>query len=266
MDQNYVKNVCNAAQNGRMMAIPAPPAPSPDESLFLDLDGTLVEIAATPDSVTAPPGLVQALERARDRHGGALAIISGRPIREIDDILAPLALPAAGLHGLERRTHGGRRRRADPLPGRETLIGEMRRFARGCPGMLVEDKTATVALHFRACPETEASAAAFVADLLDGPARGLHALHGRKVIELRPPGHCKGTAIAAFARERPFAGRRPVFVGDDVTDEDGFREVNALGGISIKVGRIGDGATDAGHRLDGVREVHAWLAGGSPPA
>ena len=262
MNQNYVRNMCNAAQNGGTMAIPAPPAPSPDESLFLDLDGTLVEIAATPDSVAASPGLVRALEHARDRHGGALAIISGRPIREIDDILAPLALPAAGLHGLERRTHGGRHRKADPLPGREMLIGEMRRFASGRPGMLVEDKTATLALHFRACPETEASAEAFVADLLDGPARGLHALHGRKVIELRPPGHCKGTAIAAFARERPFAGRSPVFVGDDVSDEDGFREVNALGGVSIKVGWAGDGATHAGHRLDGVREVLAWLAGG----
>ena len=240
----------------------AAPVPSPGDSLFLDLDGTLVDIAATPDSVKTPPDLVRALERARDRHGGALAIISGRPIREIDDILAPLALPAAGLHGLERRTHDGDHRGADPLPGREMLVGAMRHFARGRPGMLVEDKTATLALHFRACPEAEASAEAFVADLLDGPARGLHALHGRKVIELRPPGHCKGTAIAAFARERPFADRRPVFVGDDITDEDGFREVNALGGISIKVGWAGDGTTHAGHRLESVRAVHAWLAGG----
>ena len=235
-----------------------PPRVSAGDALFLDLDGTLVEIAPTPDAVRPARRLPQILEHLSRRLGSALAIVSGRPISEIDRILAPLALPAAGLHGLERRSTDGTHRPPPALPRLCELRTALQDFAAAHPGLLLEDKGAALALHYRARPELGAAAAAAVETALGRPCGGIVVQQGKAVIELRPDGADKGRAVAAFMSEPPFAGRRPVFAGDDKTDEAAFRAVRARGGVAVRVG--GEGATAAEWSLADVAAVHAWLA------
>ncbi len=234
-----------------------PPPLSADDALFLDLDGTLLEIAPTPEAACAAPGLPDLLRRLAARLGSALAIVSGRPIGEIDRILAPLALPAAGLHGLERRSAGGRTS-PPPLPGRDGLRDALGRFAATHPGLLLEDKGATLALHYRARPELAGAVAAAVAAALDRAPDGIVVQKGKAVIELCPQDGDKGAAVMAFMAEAPFRGRRPVFAGDDITDEAAFRAVRASGGVAVRVGAERD--TAAEWRLADVGATHAWLA------
>lgn len=235
-----------------------PPRIAAGDALFLDLDGTLIEIAPTPDAVRPASHLGALLESAALHAGSALAIISGRSIRDIDRILAPVALPAAGLHGLERRTAGGAYRPPPALPRFNELRAALGGFAADRPGLLLEDKGATLALHYRARPELAAEAAAAVEAALGGARRGITVQRGKAVIELRPEGADKGAAVAAFMSEPPFAGRRPVFAGDDITDEAAFRAVRAQGGVTLRVG--GEADTAAEWRLANVEAVHAWLA------
>ena len=235
-----------------------PPRISAGDALFLDLDGTLVGIAPTPDAARPTGHLVALLESASRHVGSALAIVSGRPIREIDRILAPLELPMAGLHGLERRSAGGAYTPPPALPRFDELRAALARFAADRPGLLLEDKGAALALHYRARPELGAAAAAVVEEALGGARGGIAVQHGKAVVELRPEGADKGAAVGAFMSESPFAGRRPVFAGDDITDEAAFRAVRRRGGVAVRVGD--EAATAAEWRLADVAAVHAWLA------
>ena len=188
--------------------------------------------------------------------GNAVAIISGRTVADVDRLLAPHRLAVAGIHGLERRSVAGRMERAAAqLDWIRSARGSMERFVESHPGLMLENKGVSLALHYRNRPELEDTVRKFVADL-DLPA-AVERLRGRKVVEIKPGEMNKGEAIRAYMSEPPFAGRTPVFAGDDVTDETGFQVVNELGGISIKVG---DGATGAKWRLPGVADMIEWLS------
>ncbi|WP_173931698.1 trehalose-phosphatase [Chelativorans sp. Marseille-P2723] len=226
-------------------------------ALFLDFDGTLADIAEHPDAVSVPAVTCDILRRLERSTQGALAIVTGRPIDHIDRFLAPLYLPVAGVHGLERRTARGTRSAvAIDEKGFGALKRKLKAFADANPGLLFETKRGSIALHYRQRPELADAAAAAVHAALDGHS-GLHILSGKMVIEIKAGEATKADAIAAFMKELPFRGRRPLFAGDDVTDEDAFREVARSEGISIK---IGSGTTAASFRSEGTDAFRAWLA------
>ena len=226
-------------------------------ALFLDFDGTLIDLATTPDAVVVPPKLRAILSGCVAAFDGAVAIVSGRPIAALDALLDPLRLPAAGLHGLEQRMPDGTLERA-ARRGRG-LTGLRTRFhslAQEDARLIVEDKGSSLALHFRRAPEREHE----LRELVTGaaaPHNGHHVMHGKMVLEVRPAHADKGTAVTRFLETPPFAGRTPVFAGDDVTDEDAFSVVNRHGGISVKVGTGESGAT---FRVPDVDALHDWLA------
>jgi trehalose 6-phosphate phosphatase len=232
--------------------------PERNIALFLDVDGTLLEIAATPHAVRVPAALRNTLRLAAGREGGALALISGRGIDELDRLFAPCVFPAAGLNGLERRDAEGRIAR----PHIDTeLLRPIRKalslFQTQHQGLLLEDKGAALAMHYRLAPQLESTVREVMTKLVETLADRFVLRSGKCVLELTPAGFSKRTAIEAFMIETPFAGRIPVFVGDDVSDEDGFAAVNALGGYSI---RVGDGdPTIARHQFGSVSAVVAWL-------
>jgi trehalose 6-phosphate phosphatase len=233
-----------------------PPLP-PGCALFLDLDGTLLEIAATPESVHPKRADCQLVARLQTACKGALAIISGRALVSIDEVMAPLKLPAAGQHGFERRDMQGRiHRPAFPVEAIRQASAGMRDFAARHAGLILEEKGYSVALHYRLAPQLADAAHAVVRDAAGRMGGGMEVQDGKMVAELKPAGRDKGVAITEFMREAPFAGRVPVYIGDDVTDEDGFRAVNALGGHSVKVG---EGPTAARWRLRDPTAVRAWL-------
>ncbi len=235
----------------------SPPPPDPDWAFFFDVDGTLLEIAPTPESVVVPDGLIARLEALRDATGGAVALVSGRPISQLDSIFAPLALPTAGLHGMERRDGAGV---VHPPPAPAGALARLREdgaaLAAAHPGMRLEDKKIGIALHYRGAPDAEADVRAF-ADQVARRDDGFEALAGKMVMEIRPGGFNKGDAVAQFMAEPPFAGRRPVFVGDDVTDEFGFAKVDELDGVSIHVGA--DDPSRARWRVPSVPALFDWL-------
>ena len=235
------------------------PRPHSEWALFLDFDGSIVELAAAPDRVQVGPKLPLLLVALSSALGGALAIVSGRPLAQIDDYLAPHKFPVAGLHGIERRSADGSvvvvRSRDAHL---DRIGATLQDFAERHPGVLVEDKGRAIALHFRQAAHLHEQCRRAVVTALDGAGPNLQVLAGRMVFEVKPVGVDKGSAIDAFLAELPFAGRLPVFCGDDVTDEAGFTVVNKKGGISI---RVGDAATTVAHRQTAsVEELVAWLA------
>lgn len=238
---------------------PSAPPYSRDSAFFLDIDGTLLDIAETPEAVHAEAADYRLLEDLHAAAGGAVALISGRTLAMIDELFAPLKLPAAGQHGFERRDGEGRRRRHRFDAARLRPIAEvLRQFADEYPGLVFEDKGASVALHYRLAPrlgETAHAKALAAAAMLPGE---VEVQPGKMVWEIKPAGAHKGMAIEEFMRELPFRDRLPVFLGDDLTDEDGFRLVNRIGGHSIKVGA---GATAARWRLSDPAAARAWLAG-----
>jgi trehalose 6-phosphate phosphatase len=213
-------------------------------ALFLDFDGTLVDIAPDPDAVIVPAGLLDTLMAVRDHLGGALALISGRPIAQIDHYLRPLVLPAAGVHGAERRTARGELQLLSTHP-LERVEAAALGLASQHPRLRVEIKRGSLALHYRQAPELEDLCHDVMRAAVD-QSPGLTLMRGKMVLEAKPGGASKGAAIAAFMSERPFEGRTPVFVGDDVTDEVGFAAVQELNGVGVKVG---EGATVARQRL-----------------
>lgn len=234
-----------------------PPPARPDWALFLDVDGTLVEIAAAPDAVRVSPELVTLLGRLQRGLDGALALVSGRTIATLDRLFAPLRLAAAGNHGLERRGADGRLHRPAPSPAVGAARAAMGAFADTRDGVILEDKGLSAALHFRRAPGVAPDALALAERLAAESGGGLLLQHGKMMVELRPPGGDKGSAIADFMAGPPFAGRTPVFIGDDVTDENGFAVVNAMGGHTIRIGENGPSA--AHHRLDDVSSLRRWL-------
>jgi len=238
--------------------LPPPPLVPSDAALFLDLDGTLLEIAATPTGVAVGSDLRGLLAALRDGLDGAVALVSGRAIAQLDDIVAPLRLCAAGQHGLEwRGADGAIRRHPAPAVSADTL-DRLRQFVADHPGTMLEPKGASVAVHYRGRPEAGHATATTVTALADADPGAWDVLHGKMVVELRPAGVHKGVAIERLMQEAPFAGRTPVFAGDDWTDEDGFTAVRERGGIAIAVGV--DRRTRAGHGLPDVSAVHRWLA------
>jgi trehalose 6-phosphate phosphatase len=225
--------------------------------LFLDVDGTLIDFGSTPDSVVIDQPLLQLLQTANESCGGAVALISGRSLTQLDALFAPQRWPAAGLHGLERRDAVGRLHVHGPERLPEPIVEELRAIARQHPGLLLEDKGRALALHYRNATELGAGLAASV-DALTAR-HGDHDLHvqpGDYVLELKPSGITKAHAIAAFMDETPFRGRTPVFAGDDLTDLHGFEAVEAHGGVSIAVGP----RVTAAHQVASPAELRELLA------
>ncbi len=235
------------------------PEPIDDWALFLDVDGTLIEIADAPDAVSVDPAMIDVLARLDRRFDGALALVSGRELETLDRFFRPLRLTAAGLHGLERRTPGGEIQRSDGAADRlDQVRAEFIAFATTDARLLVEDKGMTAALHYRRAPD-RADEVLGLADRLAAEIGGALVLQrGKMVIEFRPRGPHKGDIVDRYMAEAPFAGRVPVFIGDDVTDEDGFAAVNRRHGHSIRVGP--EEATEARWRIDSVAELCRWLA------
>jgi len=233
------------------------PALGTDDALFIDFDGTLVEFAPEPDAVVVSSELPELLGGLHGALGGALAVISGRPIEALDRYLTPLRLPAAGEHGAELRFHlGDSIAHSTGLPPR--AVQSLREISAGRAGTLLELKTASAAIHYRNAPQQAVAVRAALEDLVP-TIPGYELLEGKMVCEFKPVGVDKGRALLAMLDRPPFDGRRPVFLGDDVTDEAGFSAVNTLGGISIKVGQ--GVPSEAGHRLGSVGEVNGWLRG-----
>jgi len=235
-----------------------PPPPANDWALFLDIDGTLLTHAETPDAVYVDDALRELLERLRDFCGGALALVSGRAVADVDALFEPLVLPVAGQHGVERRDAAGHTHRL-PFP-EEHLRQVAQRFAAfkaRHPGVVFEDKGHNLALHFRLAPQLEREVRMLVEHAVADLGSDFELQAGKMVVELKPTGHDKGTAVEAFMDEPPFAGHKPVFIGDDLTDEYGFASAQRLRGHAVKVG---EGETVADWRLADVAAVRAWLA------
>lgn len=224
-------------------------------ALFLDFDGTLVELADVPGAIAVPLGLRPLLDRLAERLEGRLAIVSGRAIDDLQGHLGGCAAALSGSHGAELLYADGRRVPVSAPPGLAGAREEIHRFAAGSAGLLVEDKPAGVALHYRLAPERERAVAAFVEELAGRS--GLALQRGKMVAELRPAGTDKGAALRRLMAEPPFAGARPVFVGDDLTDEHAFEAAAALGGEGVLVGP--ERPTAARWRLDDVAAVTEWL-------
>ncbi|MBX3703125.1 MAG: trehalose-phosphatase [Steroidobacteraceae bacterium] len=233
----------------------APPPLRSTAALYLDFDGTLADIALHPDEVLVSEPLPQLLLALRERLAGAVAVVTGRRLAAVDAMIAPARLAGSGLHGAEIRASGdaAAQLHADPA-GAGPLAQALRQRFAGDPRIYVEDKGAAVALHYRQAPECERQCRAAMHEL--APAGRFDVTEGSRVIEARPRGADKGAALAALARLPPFAGRNPVFVGDDATDEDGFRAAAGMGGFGVKVG---PGPTAARYRIAEVGAVHEWL-------
>ncbi len=241
-----------------VMIQPHSPPPSLDWCLFLDVDGTLIELTETPLETRASDELKVVLKEVAQRLGGALALVSGRSIEYLDALFAPLRLPAAGLHGVERRKATGAMHGASfadtQLDRARTALKE---FVQDHPGTLLEDKGRTLAVHFRMAPQFEPKVRETVTDIAAGLGSNYHVQAGSMMLEIKPRGFNKGAAVQAFMQEPPFSGRRPVYVGDDLTDLDGFRVVDTLGGVSIAVGDRVQGQ----YRLEDPAVVREWLKG-----
>ena len=239
------------------LALPPATLAVSEMAFFFDFDGTLAELASAPGLVVVEPRVGTLLAELSRLSGGALAIVSGREVADLDRMLGPLRLPTAGLHGAERRDSNGDMLRVGF--GDERLLTMERvleQVVSDNPGMLLEIKGAALALHYRNAPTREAVARSAAEQLVERFADGYVLQPGKMVFEIKPKNVDKGRAIAAFLDEPPFAGRKPVFAGDDLTDEKGFAVVNARQGVSIKVGA---GETIGQHRVGGVGDLLDWL-------
>jgi trehalose 6-phosphate phosphatase len=235
----------------------AAPAPSRDWCLFLDVDGTLLDLADTPLAVIVGEELKILLRKVAVCLNGAIALVSGRDIGALDKLFAPLKLPAAGLHGIERRPASGDVRGASYLDERlQSARDSLSAFVASHPGTLFEDKARTLAVHYRLAPQAEQDVRRAVSAAARDLRPDYHVQEGKMVLEIKPRAFTKATAIEEFMCEPPFSGRTPVVVGDDLTDLAGFRAVEARGGISIAVGNRIRGQW----RLDNPSAVRRWLA------
>lgn len=240
----------------------AAPVPSPSWAYFFDIDGTLVRIARSPGDVRIDGSLRQVIEALYQSTGGAVALITGRRISDVDRLFPGIGLPVAGQHGVERRNDKGQISR-HPFPSvrldavRHRLAETVARH----PMLELEDKGLSLALHYRNAPQLASYAHRLMRSLVTPLSKAYCVQAGKRVVEIRPSGRDKGIAIQEFMREQCFRGRTPVFLGDDATDEYGFVMVNHLGGHSVKVG---PGPSSARWRLPDVAAVRAWLQRGRP--
>ena len=228
-------------------------------ALLLDIDGTLLDLAQTPREVWVPPDLAKTLPRLLTRTSGALAMVSGRSVNDIDLIFAPMQFPAVGGHGAEMRLSPESESVSSHAPPMDKeLKRRLAAIAKLSPGILLEDKGYSLALHYRLAPHAEQAiynaVSAIRADLPDAP---IEVLPGKSVCEIKPSGFTKATGVRELMTHAPFKGRRPVFIGDDVTDETVFAVMPEFNGLAFSVGRRARGV--AGH-FDEPRDVRAWLA------
>lgn len=235
------------------------PQPNPDWAIFLDFDGTIVELASHPDEVTLAPQVPEVLRRLEAVLGGAVAIVTGRTIASLDRLLGDTGLSVAGVHGVERRRADGHIMRSVDSDTRfDATRSRVAAFVAEHPGTHYEDKGCAVTLHTRQAPECAPAAEALLEAEREHLGDGYQIQRGHDVIELKPSGQDKGTVVASFLAEPPFRGRTPVFIGDDVTDEDAFAMVRRYQGHAIRVGDRSESYATA--TLATVREVLAWLA------
>jgi trehalose 6-phosphate phosphatase len=240
------------------LPLPPPLAPDLPSALFLDFDGTLVEIADHPDDVIIAPHLAATITALSHRLGGRLAIVTGRSIAALEALLGPVEVAVAGSHGGEFRPAAGAAIEplADPLP--PAVLAALETFAIANGGLLVEPKPYSAAVHYRRHPHAVEGLLACARDL--AATHGLAMKHGKQVIELTMPGSDKGSAVERFMGLPAFAGAHPLFLGDDVTDEDAFEAIRHLGGEGVLVGPMRE--TAAARRLPDVAAVHEWLESG----
>lgn len=228
------------------------------DALFLDIDGTMIDIAPTPESVVVPESLKLGLARVREKLEGALAVISGRTLSAIDELFAPVKFAAAGAHGAEIRLRpDGKVERCAPILGaaeKATLAS----IAKLDPRIRVEDKVYTMAIHYRLAPELEDSVIAAVESDVGKLQKNLRILRGKAVVEVKPHGFNKGTGLCELLKHSPFAGRRPIFFGDDVTDQDAMLVLPEFDGLGISVGQYLAGAS---RQVSSPEAVRRWLAG-----
>lgn len=228
---------------------------SKNSALFLDIDGTLLDMARTPEAVTVPDELMEALKTLHGALGGALAFVSGRPLKEIDRLFAPFHAPAVGCHGAEIRGNGKTHTLAGPIG--ENVRALFYALAKAHTGTMVEDKTYVLALHYRLAPEARhALETALESHQGLFAAENIVLQHGKSVIEAKHSGIDKGVGVRALLQEPPFRGRMPVFGGDDTTDMDVFQILPELGGEGFSVGRRFQGAA---YLFPSPRAVRQWL-------
>jgi trehalose 6-phosphate phosphatase len=228
----------------------------PSTAVLLDVDGTLLDLAPTPLEVVVPPDLTVALGRLSKRIGGALAFVSGRPLAELDLFFQPLRLPAIAGHGAELRLADGTVRRASTFLDPQ-LKADIMSIADDKPGVVIEDKNYSVAVHYRQAPhlghavrdEVNAICARF-------PATAIEILPGKAVVEVKQPAFNKGTAVRELMQHAPFTGRRPIFIGDDVTDETAFEVLPEFNGIGFSVGREVQGIAGM---FEAPSDVRRWI-------
>jgi trehalose 6-phosphate phosphatase len=233
------------------------PELAPATAFFLDVDGTLVDFADRPHEVRIDEDLERLLRELHSAAGGALALISGRSVSDVDRLFASRQFCVAGQHGAERRDAAQMvHRHGLPLARLRGAGDTLRRFSAAHPALVLEDKGMNLALHYRLAPHLASDVRGAVQDIAKDLGEEFEVQKGKMVFEIKPSGKDKGTAIAEFMKEKPFRDRMPVFIGDDHTDEYGFRIVNRLGGHSVKVGR---GPTTARWRLPDASAVRAWL-------
>ncbi|HKA74884.1 MAG TPA: trehalose-phosphatase [Xanthobacteraceae bacterium] len=226
-------------------------------AILLDVDGTLLDLAPTPREVFVSPQLRRVLQRLLERTGGALALVSGRPIEELDLLFAPLLLPIAGGHGAEiRLTPTGKvdRGKARPLPA--ALKRQLATIAAHGPGIILEDKEYSLAIHYRLAPEKEQTIRQAILAICEGQQAQVEILPGKAVFEIKSAGFDKGTAVRRLMGHKPFKARRPIFIGDDTTDEAALAVMPEFDGIGISVGRRIPGVSLC---FDTPGEVRAWL-------
>lgn len=235
----------------------APPAANPAWAYFLDLDGTLIHLADTPQAVLVDQSLLELITRLLSATDGAVALVSGRMISDMQGRIDLPKLAMAGLHGLERRDSDGRLWiHAAPPATKSAIKDALASLMARHPGLLLEDKGLTLALHYRLAPRMAGTVHRLMARFANAPGQALELQRGKCVVEIKPAGIDKGTAVFEYLAEFPFKGRHPVFIGDDANDERGLAAVNQVNGISIKVGK---GVSCARFRLPDVDAVHRWL-------
>jgi trehalose 6-phosphate phosphatase len=235
---------------------------SDDYALFLDIDGTLLDLADTPDEIVVPERLPSQLDALAQRLGGALALVTGRALAYADELFAPYRFPTAGLHGAELRRPDGNIAKAETTPQFEQLKADLRAATADLGGVLIEDKGAAVAAHYRLAPKRQVELEPLMEAVLAKAGENWTLQRGKMVLEIRPARADKGRAIDIFLSQPPFAGRRPIAIGDVITDEAMFHVANRRNGHSIRVGAplVGTAASLTLHSSGTLRELIAQIA------